>query len=913
MTAFQAQFTYRLIDRASKQAAIMARNFQRLEGALNRSGVAFNNFERRAAIAASSVEKSKAAFKGFRASNSKSWKRSAESFTRFSNSFTDAAARVHDARGRFAIPGAGAAQPRLPSASPRVPFIGGGNALFGGVAGIYAGVQTFQGTVGNALKREDIFASVEKVLGDDLSGAGIEGIKKGITNITRAVPRGWAEIASITEQAAQTGIKSEDLLRFTEFTAKASTAFDTVAGDTGKAFAKIKNIFKLPQAGIESVADSINHLSNNMSSSAAEIIEFTKNAAAAAAPLNLTATQVNALGSSLIALGVIPSFAARSVRKLGTVLDGLTKGGGTKAQKSAIKALDIDFKAWSKLKEKDGKAALLSLFKSLNRSSKKTGILFDLVGQQHIGTLGRLAESPEQLAKALSLVANNAEFAGSVTDEFAKKAGTNKAKIQLLFNSISAAGAALGARFTDSLGGAANALANYLNTPMDRVSVFERISTAYNEFMKGFGGLGDGSGKGPLTKLMDFIFGDSDTVGMDTVRLREMGANLKQFGKDVRSFVGKAAQKVSGFFASVEKFVGLEPGAISRGLGSFVKYALLAGVAAKGVSILGRALFGVVSFAARLSGLTLLYRMLKGIAGLAGIGRVAAGVGAVGKASEKSSKKVGLLRRAFGSLKKIRLASLLTPIVWGASLIPPIKWKSLLKGGFKLSNLLRPLVWTARLLGGPISWALIATELAWHTIIKPLGWDEYLNLAYLKEQLGKAKTWIEDINTPENRAKRKNIKEAGNKAKQRLAGVKPETIERLHAKASNDNVVRQTRQAPAAVANNQKLIKKVDEAVNVARQIRQAPAAVVRRQAPAPNVNTAETVKVKSEVSAKFDPARLDVGVNVQGPSVIPITVNGQQQGSASFSTSTNHPRAKNLPVSTTTKNGGATSHAKAS
>ena len=92
---------------------------------------------------------------------------------------------------------------------------------------------------------------------------------------------------------------------------------------------------------------------------------------------------------------------------------------------------------------------------------------------------------------------------------------------------------------------------------------------------------------------------------------------------------------------------------------------------------------------------------------------------------------------------KFALSSLLTAVTWGAKQIPKVPWLTLAGGGakFALKELVTALKWGSRLIPG-IGWALLAGELLWHVLVKPLGWDEYLNLETLRKLWTDSTTWL---------------------------------------------------------------------------------------------------------------------------------------------------------------------------
>ncbi|MBB5515756.1 TP901 family phage tail tape measure protein [Rubricella aquisinus] len=100
--------------------------------------------------------------------------------------------------------------------------------------------------------------------------------------------------------------------------------------------------------------------------------------------------------------------------------------------------------------------------------------------------------------------------------------------------------------------------------------------------------------------------------------------------------------------------------------------------------------------------------------------------------------------RALGALRRFRLARLITPLAWTATLLPPIRWRAM-AGGLRWTSLIRPLAWIG--MGAlrfipVIGWAALAGELAWHLLIKPLGWDKYLSLDALGGYIDQIKQWF---------------------------------------------------------------------------------------------------------------------------------------------------------------------------
>ncbi|WP_428700216.1 phage tail tape measure protein [Stappia sp.] len=288
-----------------------------------------------------------------------------------------------------------------------------------------------------AAQFEDAFADLEKVL--DVPVRKLGEIRKGLLGMSRNIAMSATGLTTIMAAAAQGGIPTEQLERFTAFTARAAVAFDMAAEQIGTRFAKLRNVYRLGQEGLELFADAANHLSNNMAATAAEITDFANRAAGAQRTLKLTAVQMNAVGAAMVAAGIAPETAARGVSALANRL----AQGGAKAR-GALKMAGLTYKGFMASLDADAPAALQDLFERLSKSPDGMKALIDLVGQDFSDDFSKLLNNPDLLAQAFRLVAEEAEYAGSATDEYNKRAQTTLNRFALFKNQIASLAIMLG-------------------------------------------------------------------------------------------------------------------------------------------------------------------------------------------------------------------------------------------------------------------------------------------------------------------------------------------------------------------------------------------------------------------------------------------------------------------------------------
>ncbi len=331
-----------------------------------------------------------------------------------------------------------------------------------------------------AIAFESAMADVNKVV-DFESPAQFKTFSTDILTLSTRIPLAAKGLAEISAAAGAANIALEDNLRFTEFTAKSAVAFDMAAKAAGTYFAYIRNNYRLTQSGLEDVADAVNYLSNNMASTAPQITQFLNRAAGAAPMLKITATQMAAIGSAMIATGTAPEVAGRGITVLATNL----KTGGKKIN-SALKMVGLNHAELMKQFDANPGEALIKLFSTIQESSEGTKALKNLVGQDFVDDFSKIVSRTDLLAESLGHVADQAKYAGSVQKEFETRAATTANSFDLLRNNIHAIGVEVGSRMLPPLAKALTQMITWLRSLRDganRVKVtFEVVTKFFTDF-----------------------------------------------------------------------------------------------------------------------------------------------------------------------------------------------------------------------------------------------------------------------------------------------------------------------------------------------------------------------------------------------------------------------------------------------
>ncbi len=278
---------------------------------------------------------------------------------------------------------------------------------------------------------------LDKVL--DVTTQRLAELRRFALDTSALVPIAARDLVELMSEAAQAGVPETELEAFSLYVAKAAVAFDMAGAVIGERFAKLRNVYKLNQDGVEDLGDATNHLSNNMAAKASEITDFANRAAGAAAIFKLTATEISAVGTAMIAAGIVPETAARGFTALATRL---LSGG--KDIEGAFKAIGMNRKQFMKMLDEDAPGALQHLFTTMAKSEKGMQALIDLVGRDFADDFAKFLGNPELLAQAFELVADKTAYAGSATDEAAKQAAGAVKKWELFQNKIARTAVVIG-------------------------------------------------------------------------------------------------------------------------------------------------------------------------------------------------------------------------------------------------------------------------------------------------------------------------------------------------------------------------------------------------------------------------------------------------------------------------------------
>ncbi len=318
-----------------------------------------------------------------------------------------------------------------------------------------------------AIRFESVLADIGKVV-DFKAPDGLKKMGQDILRLStdKGIPLAADQIGDIVAAAGQAGIKRHELLRFTEDAAKIGVAFDLTGKQAGAAMSGLRSIFGLAQQDAVLVADSFNHLSNNMDATARDILRVTNRTGSTAKLFGLTGQQVGALGATFLALKSPPEVAATGINALLQKL--ATADKQNSSFQDGLAAIGFSAKQLKRDVQRDAQGTLLRFLEAVKGSKDQLGTLADLFGAEYADDIAKLVGSLDMYKEALGLVEDQTQFAGSATKEFQVRSKTTENALQLLSNQANRLAITVGNTMLPAL----NVMIGTLSKGIARVSKF---------------------------------------------------------------------------------------------------------------------------------------------------------------------------------------------------------------------------------------------------------------------------------------------------------------------------------------------------------------------------------------------------------------------------------------------------------
>lgn len=313
-----------------------------------------------------------------------------------------------------------------------------------------------------AIEFESTMADVAKVVDGlrDENGAFTKSyyeMSDALLNMSKSIPMTADALGQIMASAGQAGIASEDLTKFTETAAKMGVAFDTTAEQAGEWMATWRTALNLSQTQVTALGDQLNYLGNTTSENALKLSEVVTRVGALGQTAGLTAGEVAALAASMP--GVTAEISATGIKSM---MIAMTAGASaTSKQAAVLQQLGFTASDMANRMQTDAKDAIIDLLGAIKQlpAAEQTAALSQYFGKESVSSIAPLLKNLGYLQQQFAKVGDAAAYSGSMEAEYAVRADTTANKLQLMQNKLAVLQVQIG-----------NKILPYVNDALDDLS-----------------------------------------------------------------------------------------------------------------------------------------------------------------------------------------------------------------------------------------------------------------------------------------------------------------------------------------------------------------------------------------------------------------------------------------------------------
>lgn len=268
-----------------------------------------------------------------------------------------------------------------------------------------------------AIDFETAFADVKKAVND----ASPEDLKVMENKIIKDAPNLGLkpeELAAIITEGAKNGVEKDKLFDFAESAAKMKVAFDMSAEEAGNAMMKWRTTMNLSQEDAVNLANAVNYVGDNMATNGKEITEVLVRQGAVITSAGLDEVQAAALSAAVLSGSASTEIAATATKNLLLALTSGTAASG--GQEAAMLELGFDPAQLAKDMQDNAPETVERVLLAIKEqdSDVQTSLMKNLFGSESIGSIAPLLQNLGNFRKSFELIADKANYAGSMQKEF---------------------------------------------------------------------------------------------------------------------------------------------------------------------------------------------------------------------------------------------------------------------------------------------------------------------------------------------------------------------------------------------------------------------------------------------------------------------------------------------------------------
>ncbi|MFQ7292619.1 MAG: phage tail tape measure protein, partial [Monoglobales bacterium] len=344
-----------------------------------------------------------------------------------------------------------------------------------------------------AIDFENNFANVKKTV--DGTPEQLEAVEEGLIalgttgiNGRNAIPATTRELTELAATAGQLGIKTENIVDFTEVMAQMGTATNLYGEQGAATLAKFANITGMSQSNFRNLGSSLVALGNNFATTEADIANMSMRLASAGTTVGMSEADILGLATTLSSTGMEAEAGGSAISTVMLdIEDAVTNGGD--ALEAYAKASGKTAEQFKKDWNNSAINTIMDLFDSLGESDNLAQSVNDL-GITEIrqrDAVMRLANAHNQLREAVTMGNTAWQENTALQNEFDAKADTTASQIAVTKNNVVEAARSFGEVMLPSIKNASEGIKDYAQglARMDDTQKESMINTAKNVVIAG--------------------------------------------------------------------------------------------------------------------------------------------------------------------------------------------------------------------------------------------------------------------------------------------------------------------------------------------------------------------------------------------------------------------------------------------
>lgn len=315
-----------------------------------------------------------------------------------------------------------------------------------------------------AIDWDSAWAGVTKTV--DGSPEQLAAVEAGLRGLTSVLPASHTEIAAVAEAAGQLGIKTPEIVDFTQTMINLGETTNLSSEQAATSLARFMTVMGTSQSEVSGLGSALVELGNNYATTEAEIMEMSMRLAGAGGQIGMSEGQVLGLSTALSSVGIEAEAGGSAMSKVMIdIASSVDKGGDRVKQFAEVAGVSAD--VFSQKWKKDPGDALALFVKGLANAESQGKSTFGVLEELGItevrmrDALLRSASAADQFSEAMATGNEALEENTALTAEAEKRYDTTASKLGIMKNQITDAAISMGEAFLPAIEGMAEGVGGF--------------------------------------------------------------------------------------------------------------------------------------------------------------------------------------------------------------------------------------------------------------------------------------------------------------------------------------------------------------------------------------------------------------------------------------------------------------------